>query len=61
MISSLRGDLSLFILRNVYFTEFQSLMRYGIILWVGEKETIKVLKIQNRVLRSIRGLHKRVL
>ena len=34
MISSLRGDLFLFILRNIYFTKFQSLIRYGIILWV---------------------------
>jgi len=27
MISSLRGDLSLFILRNIYFTKFHSLIR----------------------------------
>jgi hypothetical protein len=61
MISSLRGDLSLFILRNIYFTKFQSLIRYGIILWGGERETVKLLKIQKRVLCSIKGLHKRVL
>ena len=31
MISSVRGDLSLFMLQNIYFTKFQSLIRYGII------------------------------
>jgi len=46
-------------LRNTYFTKFQSLIRHGIILWGGERECVKVLKIQKRVLRSIKGLHKR--
>jgi len=59
MISSLRGDLSLFILRNIYLTKFHSLVRYGIILWGGERETVTVLKMQKRVLHSIKGLHKR--
>ena len=48
MISSPRGDLSLFILRNTYFTRFQSLIRYGMILWGGERESVKVLKIQKK-------------
>ena len=52
MILSLRGDLSLFMLRNIYFTKFQSLIRYGIILWSGERKSVKVLKIQKRVLRT---------
>ena len=59
MISSMGGDLSLFILRNIYFTKFQSLIRYGIILWVGESESVKVLKVQKSVLCTIKGLHKR--
>jgi hypothetical protein len=45
-------------LRNIYFTKFQSLMWYDIILWVGERQSVKVLKIQERVLHSIKGLHK---
>jgi len=57
MISSQRGDLSLFVLRNVYFTKFQSLIRYGIILLGGERESLQVLEIRKRVLRSIKGLH----
>jgi len=46
MISSLRDDLSLLMLRNIYFTIIQSLMSYGIILWGGERESVKVLRIQ---------------
>jgi len=59
MISSLRGDLSLFMLRNIYFIKFHSLIRYGIILWSGESKSVKVLEIQKRVLSTIKGLHKR--
>jgi len=43
MISSLRGDSSLFMLRSIYFTKFQSLIRYGIIVWGGERQSVKVL------------------
>ena len=59
MISSLRGDLSLFMVRNIYLTKFQSLIQYGIILWGGESESVKVLKTQKRVLCTIKVLHKR--
>ena len=59
MMSSLRGDLSLFMLRNTCFTKFQSLIRYSIILWGGQRESVKVLKIQKRVLHTIKELHKR--
>jgi len=41
MISSLRSDLSLFMLRNVCFTQFQSLVRYG-------RESLTVLKIKKK-------------
>jgi len=55
MITSLRGDLSLFMLRNIYFAKLQCLIRYSIILWGGEIESIKFLKIKKkRVLHSIK-------
>jgi hypothetical protein len=38
-------------LRNIYFAKFQSVMRYGIILWGGVSEITKVLKVQKRALR----------
>ena len=61
MFLSLRGDLSLSMLRLRYFTKFQSLIRYGIIPWVWERQSVKVLKIEKSVLCSGRGLHRRVL
>ena len=57
MISSLTGDLDLFMLRNIYFTKFQYLIRYGIILWGGERESVKVLKIRKRFFAQLKGLH----
>jgi len=44
-------------LRNIYFTKFQSLIRCGIILWGGERKSVKVLKVQKRVLHTVKGLH----
>ena len=51
---SLRGDVGLFMSRNIYFTKFQYLIRYGIILWGGERVSVKVLQIQKRVLCTIK-------
>jgi hypothetical protein len=42
MITSLIGDFSLLMLRNIYFAKFQSLLRHGIILWSGEIENVLV-------------------
>jgi len=46
-------------LRNIYFTKFRSLIRYGIILCIVEIESAKVLKMQERVLSVIKGMNKR--
>ena len=56
-IAPLRGDLSLFMLRNIYFEKFQSVLGYGTILWCGETESVMVLVIQKRALHTIKGLH----
>ena len=53
MITSLRGDFSLFMLINTYFIKLYSLIRYGAI------ESVRVLKIQKMALRTIKGLNKR--
>jgi hypothetical protein len=48
-----------FILRNIYFAKFQSLVSYGLIFWGGEGESNKVLKIQKRILCLMRGVSSR--
>jgi hypothetical protein len=54
-----RNDLSFGISRNIYFAKFQSLVRDGIILWGGEKESSKVLNMQKRALCIMEGLNSR--
>jgi hypothetical protein len=59
VIKVLRNELSFGILRNIYFAKFQSLVRSGIILWGGEKESSKVLIMQKKALRIMKGLNSR--
>ena len=59
VITSLRGDLSLFMLRNIYFAKFQFLIRYSIILWGGEIESIKILEIKKGCFIQLNGLNER--
>jgi hypothetical protein len=59
IIKALRNELSFGILRNIYFAKFQSLVRYSIILWGGEKESSKVLNMQKRALHIMKGLNSR--
>jgi hypothetical protein len=42
----------------VYYAHFHSRLRYGIILWGGTKESIKILRIQKKVIRLITGLKR---
>ena len=37
MIKSLKGILSPYMIRNIYFTKFQALLRFGILFWGGEE------------------------
>ncbi|PNF34312.1 hypothetical protein B7P43_G15814 [Cryptotermes secundus] len=60
IIKSLKDEVSLHILRNIYFAKFQSLVSYGLIFWGGENESIKVFKIQKRMLRFMKGVNNRV-
>jgi hypothetical protein len=54
---SLRGDLSLFMLRNIYFTKFQSLIRYGI-LWSGESKCQNTKNTKKGFLVQLKGCIK---
>jgi hypothetical protein len=35
LIKSLRDSVSLWVLKNAYFTKFESIFKYGIIFWGG--------------------------
>jgi len=58
MILSLRGDLTLFMLRNIYFTEFQSLIRYGTVLWGGKERVLKYCKYKKVFFIQLKGCVK---
>jgi hypothetical protein len=58
MVKMLKDEVNFYVLRNIYFAKFQSVMRYGITLWGGVRETIKVLKVQKRALRLLTNRRK---
>jgi hypothetical protein len=58
MIKSLKDILSQYIIRNIYFTKFQSLLWFGILFWAGEggmevELNTRIFRIQKRVVRSV--------
>jgi hypothetical protein len=58
LIKSLRDSVSLPVLRNVYFTKFESIMKYGMIFWGGRlKDTETVFKVHKKCLRVIKGVN----
>jgi hypothetical protein len=42
------------VLWNIYFAYFHSRLKYGIILWGGRRESIKILRIQKKVIRLMK-------
>jgi hypothetical protein len=58
MIKMLKDEANFYVLRNIYFAKFQSVMRYGIILWGGISKITKVLKVQKRALRLMTNKSK---
>jgi len=53
MIKSLKDILSPNLIRNIYFTKFHSLRRFGILFWgeggAGGELTTRIFRIQKRV------------
>jgi hypothetical protein len=50
LIKFLHDAVSLSVLRNVWLTKFESILKYGIIFWGGgPKETDTVLKLKKKV------------
>ena len=50
MINSLKNVTSPYILRTMYFACFHVHLRYGLILWVGDPESIRIFRLQKKVI-----------
>jgi len=53
VIQSLKTVTSISILRSVYFANFHSHLRYGILFGGGDPQWIKIFKLQKKVVRLI--------
>ena len=53
MIKYLKEILSLNLIRNIYFTKFHTILRFGILFWrgAGGELITRILRIQKRVIR----------
>jgi len=49
------------LIRNIYFTKFHSLFRFGILFWggAGSDLTTRIFRIQKRVIRAMAGVSAR--
>jgi len=56
IIKSVQGIMGLGMIRSLYHSKFESLVRYGIIFWGADSENIPIFKLQKRVIQSMCGL-----
>jgi hypothetical protein len=61
MIKSLKEILSPNVIRNIYFTKFQSLLQVGILFWrgLGGELNMRIFRIQKTAIRSVVGASSR--
>jgi hypothetical protein len=57
MINSLKNVMSAHVLRTMYFACFHVHLRYGLTLWGGDPESIKIFRLQKKAVRIIVGQH----
>jgi hypothetical protein len=53
VINSLKNVMSPYVLRTIYFSCFHVLVRYGLTLWGGDPESIRIFRLQKKVIRII--------
>jgi len=58
IIKLVQGMMGSGMIRSLYHSKFESLVRYGIIFWGVENESISVFKLQKRVIRTMCGVGK---
>jgi hypothetical protein len=51
VIQSLKTVTSISTLRSIYFANFYSHLRYGILFWGGDPQSINIFKLQKKVVR----------
>jgi len=61
VIQSLKTITSISILRNEYFENFHSHLRYGILFWGGDPQTIIIFKLKKKVVRLICNVKRKIL
>jgi hypothetical protein len=59
VMKTLKETISPYVIRNIYFPNSGSCLRYGIILWGGDNESNKIFKLQKKVLQIISGVNNR--
>jgi hypothetical protein len=55
MIETLKETMSPYMIRNIYYSNFDPCLRCGIILWGGNNESNNIFKLQKKVLQIISG------
>jgi hypothetical protein len=55
-MKTLKETMSPYMIRNIYFSNFESCLRYGIILWGRDNESNKIFKLKKKVLQIISGV-----
>jgi hypothetical protein len=58
-IHSLKNVICINALRDIYYANFHSHLRYGILFWGGDSRGIKVFKMQKKVVRLMCNVKKR--
>jgi len=53
VMHSFKNVTSINTLRSIYFANFHSCLRYGILFWGGDSQSTKVFKLQKKVVRFI--------
>jgi len=58
IIKSVQGLMESGLIRSLYQSKFELLVRYGVIFWGVENESISIFKLQKRVIRTMCGVGK---
>jgi hypothetical protein len=58
---SIKTVMSLNTLKTIYYSSFNAILSYGLIFWGNSPHTIKVFRLQKRIIRIMLGYKQRVL